>query len=298
MNKTKEISHGLRPLPYDARDVKFGAVFPLGAITDLPEEFTVAEPLEMLDQGMSDTCAGHASVEVSEDEEGVALDPLYQFAKAKQDEGTFETWGADLRMVAKTFIDWGSIEKSLAPFTLLEPREKWADWKNYPASLDTAAAKHKKDSFAFVSGPNDHFDNCRLTMYKAVTELGIKKSIFTGAMWCPEWTPAQGGVVDFVGNPQSGHAVKFFGWKTINGIPYMKVQLSNGTDIGDKGIYYFSRDVVNKCFQDFGNIVFTPLSASKLKTYHSLGIEFGDGFLTKIWKAIQALFGPFTSQSS
>ena len=283
----KQIHGGLRKLPKDNRDVKFGAVFGLHDLVDLPDEFTVAEPLEMLDQGETDTCAGHASIEVSEDQEGVPLDPLYQFAKAKQIEGDWTTWGCDLRVMAKSFTKYGSLDKAFAPYSIMNnPREIWANWANYDKKLDDMAAIHKKESFAFVHGPHDFFDDCRLTMYRNVDK---KQTIFTGTMWCEEWTLSPNGVITDPGTPGFGHAVKFYGWTQIGGETYMKVQLSNGQDIGNKGLFYFSRKVINQCFADFGAIVFTDIPSDKLMQYHKYGINVDDSQATKILKVLTYL---------
>jgi len=43
-----------------------------------------------------------------------------------------------------------------------------------------------------------------------------------------------------------GHAFKIYGTVEVNGILYLKIQNSRGTNIGDNGIWYAPKEVVNK----------------------------------------------------
>src|SRR3990167_5751264 len=112
----KILGGGLLPTPKDKRDFSFGGIFGLPNLKDIPDtSWVVSEPLEIKDQGESDMCTAYALTAVSEDQEGVLLDPLYQFAKIKQIMGEYESWGADLRSACKSATQFGSLEVSEVP---------------------------------------------------------------------------------------------------------------------------------------------------------------------------------------
>lgn len=277
----------LRKLPHDARDLRFGSLFTLKSAADLPLEFETAEPLKIKDQKASDYCGAFSSTSVSEDQETVELDPLWQFMKTKVLEGDPQAYGTDLRYIGKSFTKFGSIEAKDSPYTVDTPREtivdpsSWRD-KNY----DELSLAHQKSSFAFVT-PDfgmDFFDTLRSTMFH-----GDKQSVAIGMAWCAEWLGAAGGVVASLGTVVSGHAVKLYGWKQINGEPYIKVQLSNGKNIGDQGIFYFSRVVINSQ-QEYGAIVFTKYDADWLKRHQALGVKVDQNWIVRIISLIIAFF--------
>lgn len=277
----------LRKLPQDARDLRFGSLFTLPKVSDLPLEFTVAEPLKIKDQRYSDYCGAFSSTSCSEDQETVELDPLWQFMKVKFIEGDPDAYGTDLRYVGKSFVQFGSIEAKDSPYDINTDRGiivnplSWAD-KPY----DTLALLHKKESFAFVtpSLSADFFDSIRSTMFH-----GNKQSVTIGMSWCSEWMSAAGGVISQMGTFISGHAVKIFGWKQIEGVPYLKVQLSNGVNIGDQGIFYFSREVIN-AMQEYGAIVFTRYDKDFLAKHQELGVKVDINFFVRIFRLLVAFF--------
>lgn len=277
----------LRKLPHDARDIRVGNIFTLPKVADLPLEFTVAEPLKIKDQKTSDYCGAFSSTSCSEDQETVELDPLWQFMTIKVIEGDPEAYGTDLRYVAKSFTQAGSIEAKDSPYTIDTPRQTIVDpasWKD--KDYKSLASAHKKESFAFITPDMgmDFFDTLRSTMFH-----GDKQSVTIGMGWCGEWIGAAGGVVAALGQVISGHAVKIFGWKQINGVPYLKVQLSNTTRIGDQGIFYFSREVINSQ-QEYGAFVFTKYDPSFLAKHQELGIKVDINWLVRVFQLLIALF--------
>ena len=248
MDTNKKIGGGLRKDVKDRRDFKFGVVFQLPKLEELPKEFNLGDPLRIADQGDSDLCTGFASCAVSEDQEHIALSPEYVFAKTKELEGDYTTWGADLRMACKAQQKFGTIEKKLAPFNLeTHSRDFVANWLNWPTELSENALSHRKVSYFLVTGPYDVFDNFRATLWANREE---KQSIITGCLWHYSWTGSPNGIIPkfSLDRGEFGHAFKIFGWKEIAGEPYLIAQLSNGTQIGDKGIFFFPRNVVNKEF--------------------------------------------------
>jgi len=253
---------GLRELPPDSRDFSFGKAFGVIDLKDIPANFVVAEPIKIEDQKETDFCTGYASSSVSEDQEGVDLDPLYAFAKIKQVQGSPEKWGANLRDTCKAAVKFGFIEKTDSPFTLEKGRDFLADYRNWPEALDEKAKVHRKKSYFKIDGYKEIFDALRAALWM---NRDKKKSILTGVGWRDRWNGAEGGIIpDYLTDPIAGHALKIFGQKDIGGELYLIAQLSNGRDVGDFGIFYFSRKVINRDFT-YGAYIFEDMSPEEAK---------------------------------
>lgn len=285
-----KVKGGLRPLPPDPRDFSHTAVFGAVPTGDLPEgDFFVTQPFKIKDQNSLDFCAAFTASEVSEDQEGCELCPEYTFAKAKQIEGRYDTWGLDLRLVCKAGCQYGFLEEQYRPGDMKEAdRDYLANWKNWDPELDLLAWDHAKLSFFAVDGPYDTFDNIRMTLYKNFQEA---RTIITGCMWRREWTLAPGGVIPKEyrsGDRDFGHAFKIFGQKIIDGEMYLVAQLSNGEGIGDHGVFYFPRLVVNREFT-FGAFTFKDLPKEEAWYYNEYKIAIGDTWVTKLIKVTVGL---------
>ena len=86
-----------------------------------------------------------------------------------------------------------------------------------------------------------------------------KRAILTGCLWSQYWSNSKDGIIPKTYEKgTTGHSFCFIGQKTINGEPYLVARLSNGIEFGDKGLFYFPREVVNKeC--TFGNFYFADM---------------------------------------
>lgn len=255
------IKSGLRNTPVDKRDFSYKKVF--GKLAVLPEEdFLVGDPLEIKDQLDSDLCAAFGGSSASELQEGVTLSPEWLFAKAKELEGDFTTWGLDLRIVCKVLSKLGSLEKKDAPFTLAMGRNFVADWSNWPLDLDKLAIIHKKKSYFNVNPQDNLFDSIRQALWE---NKEFKRAVLTGCIWKPSWIYSDQGIVkDQYEELGFGHAFIFIGQKKIDDKIYLVAQLSNGTSIGDNGLFYFSKEVVNKHFK-FGAYMFVDILPEEAK---------------------------------
>lgn len=267
MHDEKIHGTGLLPLPENPghrEDISFSKVAGVLAADDLPSaDFDVAVPLKIKNQGALDFCTGFASSEVTEDQEGVEMDPIFQFAAGKRVTKDYKSWGCDLRSMGMGLVTYGSLPAKLAPFQVwaVEGRDFIANWANYAAALWTEALKHKKLTMLFVDGPHDLFDNIISTMW---LNKATKRSVMVGVNWRKSWTNAKGGVIPEwakldPADSAGGHCFKAFGRKTIGGKVYIKAQNSWGEDFGDKGIYYFPRSVVNNEFGPYGQITFRDM---------------------------------------
>lgn len=289
-NETKNpivIKDALLPLPYDSRDYSLHAVLGAADFPTIPtEDFDVAEPLEIKDQVDLDFCTGFGTSETAEDQVGVPLGALWQFAKIKQILNNWQSYGADLRTAAKSRIQFGSIAESSQPFTYPDQtRDFLANWANWPIALDDEGAKNKAESFFTVDGPYDLFDNIRVALD---TNKAEKCSMIVGSLWYPAWSAAQNGIIPLAYDKtlSSGHCFKIFGQVTIAGEsePRLKAQLSNSIGFGDKGIFYFPRSVVNAEFGPYGQYLFHPMSQEQAQTYSGAGVNVNDPWYEKAWK--------------
>lgn len=284
----KFIADGLRPSSIDARDFSRHTLFGSPLVSALPEDnFFVGQPLEIKDQGSTDFCAAYAASAVSEDQEGVALLPEYIFAKAKEILGDYTGYGLQLRDVCSAACKKGFLEKELNPFKNEQAQERdfYANWENWPKDLDMLAWEHAKVSYFLVDGPHDTFDNIRASLYQHRAE---SRSVLTGALWRPDWTMAEGGIVPKTYNTDKGfgHAFKVFGWMKIKGETYLVAQLSNGVEIGDKGLFYFPREVVNKEFI-FGSYTFLDTPKEYAKYHNNIKVPLKAPIAAKIWGLIK-----------
>lgn len=299
------IIDALQPLPPDERDFSHDVVFGSVSREELPEgDFFVSEPLLIKDQDKkfsSDFCGGFASAAVSEDQELVELNGEFSFQAAKKLIGgdAWKSWGLNLRDVCKAGCDIGFLEQEYYPFENRDDinRDFVANPANWPEDLDMLAADHRKASYFIVDGPHDTFDNFRSVMWKNRSE---SRSILTGVAWRDSWTLANNGIIPRTGwenEQKTGHAIKIFGQILLKDPEnpgkmalYLIAQLSNGSDIGDKGLFYFPREVVNSQFI-FGAFTFKDLPKEKAQYLNENGLNINDSRTYKLLKVIFNWFG-------
>ena len=260
--KVRKIFGGLVKLPEDKRDIKYEKVF--GAIKLPTEDFIVAEPLEIKDQRDTDKCTAYAVCAGSEPQEETLLDPDWQFAQIKRLTGEYTSWGADLRSACKSGQDYGSIEKSKVLTPKVDEGEL-RNWKHWDLVNEINAKFHKKQTYLSIKG-NNTFNAIRQALWNGREK---KQLVMTGMLWRPEWTSAAKGIIpeDYLEDRGFGHAFVFIGQKNIDGKLYLVTQLSNGKEIGDKGLFYFSEKVVNK-EAVYGNFVFVDVSKEVAQIYN------------------------------
>lgn len=256
----KKIGFGLRETPEDKRDFSHEKVF--GAISAPLEDFIVANPIMIEDQKETDYCPAEASSSVAEDHEGLDLDPIFSFAAIKSIDKDPQGWGSDLRSACKAACKIGFVEKKDSPYGIDEPRDKIVYLSNWPQDLLGKAAQHKQKSYFRIDEGRDIFESMRRALWQHKNE---KCSILTGVVWRAGWTDSKGGIISSEETEQwGGHALKIFGQKMINNHPYLVAQLSNGENIGDKGIFYFPREVINRDFT-FGAFMFIDMDPQEAK---------------------------------
>lgn len=249
---------------------RLGNAFPLPRIQDVPLiDFELDEnPIEdqtLKADTLDDMCTAYALTSVLEPQEGVQLDPGYSFAKGKQREGRYDTFGLDLDDIGMTAIKWGALPLSKSPFPD-KPRSFVANWKNWPALYDHYAKEHKQAAMLWVKGPYDTFDNIRASLWllKNLPEPRRRAGIMAGAYWHFE-TGEDGVVRRYLGGKDVGHAFRIRGQQMVNGVPHLLVQNSYGTGNGFRGLYYFPREIVNQTFAPYGQAIFVDMTSEELE---------------------------------
>ena len=246
--KNIKIYGGLQPTPEDKRDIRFGALYALPELVELPPAFRLPV-MGIKDQKDSDLCAAFAGTLASEIQEDTVFSPEYQFAKTKQIIGEYEEWGADLRSMLKSLVKYGSLPLEKVPPELRyngKNRNAIANWANWSPLYDMIAAKFKKGSYLKVSGEYDLFDNIRATIYANRKE---ERLVITGAVWKHDWTTSRDGIVEdkpLRSGQGFGHAFCISGWEYFRGSPHLVAVLSNGESVGRDGYYFLPRGLVNR----------------------------------------------------
>lgn len=286
------LKQGLTELPFDGNDFPRVAVFGSIAPQDIPTgDFLVSMTISVKDQGDSDECTAFATVAASEDQEAVILDPHFTFYATKvlllKDP---ESWGADLRSACKSHVKFGALEEEYAPFAANVERSMILDTRNWTEDHKALAYEHRKNSFFDVlkDSPYDTFDTIRGALWQNRSKM---QSVITGAKWRAEWTDAPGGVIpekDYRGVPGTPHAFVLKGQRVFDGVPHIVAQLSSGEDIGDKGIFYFPRGVVNDEFT-YGCFSFEDMPRAVAENHLYYGTTVNDSRIRRWWKMLSRI---------
>ncbi len=280
--------NALHELPEDPRDFPLGAVFGEINVTEVPSiDFVVATPSRIKDQGDTDFCSAYAVTEVSEDQEGIELLPEYQFYVTKKITGNKEQWGADLRSACQSATKYGSVAVGDFPDMQGKPRDFILDAKNWASSAGSLAGLHKKETYFTVTGNHDTFDNIRCALWQHRAD---KSSVVTGIIFRREWLNAPNGVVTDTQGEGIGHAFKIFGQKIINAEVYLVAQLSQGENVGDKGLFYFNRTIINRELGKFGIFMFKDISREEAEHYIAAPYNKNTPIIQKLFLFISNLF--------
>lgn len=291
----KVLGTGLRETPEDQRDFPLGGVYGVIDIKRVPMgNFNLPKPLVIKDQESKDFCAAFMATEMSEDQEGEELGADWQMAMIKELLGEWESWGSDLRTAILSLVKVGSVPKKIQDEFLRTVGEKakdrnfLANWNNWPAHFKEIAKKYRKESLFAVQGPHDAFDNVRAALWQHKED---KCSVGLGVMWRYNWNECEGGIIplEAVG-PGEGHAMKAFDQVVKNGVQYLALQQSWGIDVGDRGIFYASREVFNAYFANFKLFMVKdlPVAVAKYLVENQLTIK--NAWWVRIFIGIRDLF--------
>lgn len=276
----------------DPRQFKFHKTFGTFPITAVPDTFDFGTVPLIKDQGATYFCTAFSGSYVVGHCEQVDSSAEYLAQKtiraANYNPANFT--GTTPQLADKVMVKYGTIAQSLSPFTFGEDDPvALATPSNWPASLDAQAKKPIGASFELTSdGYIDLFDAIRATLFFKKT-LPVRLAVF----WQPQWTSANGGVItaDMVQNFQevNGHSLQADPAVVIkNGVQYLRVPNSWGTQEGDNGYYYFSREAVNKTFYVSAyDPAINPVAVKDQQW--SVWVRIFDA-LVSVWRAISGIF--------
>lgn len=252
---------GLLKLPYDPRDFKSHKVLGTPKL-ELPDEYILPKMFPIQDQGGLPFCFAHAICSASEEQEGVKLSEETQAVFSYELLGGINPQGCDLRNACKSAVKTGSCEKSKVTLPSPKTLAVLGDKKSYNEFELAQAYTHKKKTYLAVTGPYDLFDNIRNIIWQRRNDRVI---VITGCNF-PQWLfyENNGVVPNVTLSSGTGHAFVVRGWKMINNVLHLVVQLSNGSRVGDNGYLYFPREVVNREFA-FGNYILIDLDPNEAK---------------------------------
>lgn len=239
---------GLQKTPKRRQKYSLGACFGYLPIADLPDEFSVGDPLEIKSQ-TAQTCVAQSLCAVSEYQEKVALEPAFTIKLISELKG--QNWvntGTTLEAGAKASLK-GFLGREESPFSVeREGLTYCADPNNWTKSLDDLASYHRKRAWFWIgkSKKLPMFDAIRSAL---VTFASEKRAVQTGVMWCREWTNQE--YIKENGTPIGGHAICLHKYKG----DYLGIQNSYGTGVGKDGCHWIHRDLVNKLFK-YGALIF------------------------------------------
>lgn len=173
------------------------------------------------DQGSSEHCTAYASTATRESMKGVAYDPELQWKEEVAIYGGDTGGGVTIETAAATGTKTG-----FTPFGSLIPQDKTSAffWV------------HKKGL--------DLFDTLRQTINQ------IQAPLVAGLDWYWDFDTPNGIIPNSFTNLLGGHCVKIAGFKQIGGVDYLVIQNSWGEPLGNNGLFYFSREMTNKCFDN------------------------------------------------
>lgn len=308
---------GLIPETPDPRDFSQEKVFGAFTAEELPQgDFFVSDPLKIKDQGPTDFCTGYAAAAVLEDHEHMELSGPYIFATAKRllaektgNPEEYKKWGLQLRDVCEAVVKVGALQEDLSPYKTDQQdylRDELANPKNWGDDYDMLAGDHRQASYFNVDGALDRFDNFRSALARGKAS---GNSILTGVLWRYSWKDAPGGIIPVDYDPAEGgepHAIKIFGQILMDpreaeadesgAVPghgkkeiYLVAQLSNSERIGDKGLFYIPRNVINKEFV-YGAKQFSDMSKDEALNLIDHGLKVNDNRFYKLMVVLWHLF--------
>jgi len=228
----------------DKRDFSHSKKFGSLPASILPTNGLGRVPISIKDQKQTLFCTGFGTAAASEYQEGEELCPLFQVAKIGQllDRPILD--GADARASMKAMILFGSLPRSLSPFSLNKHTPEFvANWKNWPEALDKEARKRSKAGYFSADGPYDAFDKVRMALYQGAAENQV---VIAFGRWYPHWT---GTFCNGISQSYGYHCYVLYDWCMRNGVTYLKIQQSGGKAMGDGGTQYIDRDTFNMAWQ-------------------------------------------------
>ncbi len=191
--------------------------------------------------------------------------------------GDIDEAGQDLRTALRAHVKYGAVPKTLTDLSLDNHDQSFLRRiSSWPAGLFVSARAQKKKAFVKITGPYDHFDNIRATIYKFSLE---KRAVVMGLIW--NWS-LQEEILDGGSDVGSGHAICSIGWQEMG----LVLQNSYGLSAGVDGCHIITRKTVNLNVEKYGAYMFVDLSPDEVAWMLEHGIKLEDNWFKAIFKAL------------
>jgi hypothetical protein len=232
-------------------EVQFGAIDP----SKLDPKGLGRKPLSIKNQRGTQFCTAYGTATASEYIEEIEMSPEYQAALISEVAGEPILSGASAKNSLKALKLFGSLPKKDAPYSLdVEGEVFVANLKNWPKDLTQTADDYLKASYYDVlHGSHDAFDNIKSALATA-KEQGENRVAIAYTQWFSNWggkKPFKRGTGSF-----SWHCHLFIDWSVKDGQEVLVGHNSYGTEWGDNGLSYWTREAVNQLLEDNRNEVF------------------------------------------
>jgi hypothetical protein len=192
------------------------------APTPLPPQLLFVSPILSQD---GNKCSAFFSVSARASMKGGTYDPQWQWQQELQFEGV-----------------------SSAPdgVSFKTPFAVGCEMGFYDVLKKIATDKAAAYFFVHPQRGQDWFDAIKGAINEVQGPLGVALD------WYTDWDVIGGMVPHSAQHYLGGHLTKIAGWKTINGTDVLVIQNSWGPDMGDNGLFYFDRYMVNAYFGKYG----------------------------------------------
>ncbi len=269
---------GLREKHHDGTEYPVGGIMQFDPVSKLPETFRLDVPNEWIRTQLYDTCASEAFGNLLSVLNGAKIDALYMWLIARLNNGYANTdWGVDLKSIAMSGVKVGAPLFEDSQYHSDGDRDVFTAVENWDLkTMQRRAIVNKFGTAVEVTTMygEDFFNSIKMVLYKLKTPIAI------GVRW--NWDSGKP-EIDTQSDTGFGHAMLVTGWTKDRLI----VLNSWGQGVGDKGYFYFSRDVINHDIAIFGAWTGIDEKPEKIKWMLENGIFMEDrNWIINIIKAL------------
>jgi hypothetical protein len=264
---TKVRFNGSRPWRWDPRETHFSHKRYFGApdLTQLPKGGLHRPRRPIENQLWSVRCGAYSAAVGNGYIRKLRFHPDWQAIKIGKQQGrSVDINGSEPRACMNSMRDDGSVLWDASNIHIESHGIEQSGFPGYfPPSLDEQAQSNRITAYLGVDDKFDYFDDIRWALFRAYSPAnGTGPVVHAFGRWFNEWTNSPGGIVTSVYQSLAGwHAYIFIDWCVIGGREYLIAQNSGGEGVGDRGYFYFPREVVNREFAIWGTALKIPTGA-------------------------------------
>lgn len=260
---------GLRPMVREEADITVGAALRLLPKSSLSKKFMVNVPDAWVREQKWDTCADEALSVLLSHINGYLVDATYTWTVARANGGyAIDDYGVTIKEILLAAKNVGAPRYEESQYHSTDERSVFADIANWDLkAVQPKAIFNKIGAVLFCEPTNgmDYFDTIRSTI----------ETTGNPVLWGMRWNfdPAQPKLLK-PSDTGYGHCKLMLGWDDENAdIVDLEVSLNSwGINVGVKGRYYVSRELVNHDVAIFGAGTGIDETAEKVRELIAKGI--------------------------